>query len=236
MESLSDHCLITFNIKTGWTRPPPNKAILRKWNPKKFDSDLFEASLYWRAGNPNIEDPMNISQVVRWLDASMEEACDVAAPRIGPRRPRRRAYWWCESVADLRRQCIGARRSWQRAKRRRRPEDQIAELGVCYKHLRKDLRLEIGRRKSAAWQELLGSVDRDPWGLPYRMVLKKLRTASLGLTEVLDPEVLSELLKSLFPCNLEPDPIDDWSDFVWDDVWSTSPTEINEAVKKATSS
>ncbi|KMQ86962.1 reverse transcriptase, partial [Lasius niger] len=78
-------------------------------------SDLFRASLNWRAGNPTLEDPMDITQVVRWLDSSMEEACDVAAPRIGLRRPRRKAYWWCESVADLRHQCIRARRCWQRA-------------------------------------------------------------------------------------------------------------------------
>ena len=93
---------------------------------------------------------MDITQVVRWLDSSMEEACDVAAPRIGPRRPRRKAYWWCESVADLRHQCIRARRCWQRAKKRRRPAEDIADLGIQYKHLRKDLRIEIGKRKSAA--------------------------------------------------------------------------------------
>ncbi|KMQ92579.1 reverse transcriptase [Lasius niger] len=183
-----------------------------------------------------MEDPMNIDQVVKWLDTSMEEACDVAAPWIGSRRPRRKAYWWCEFVADLRRRCIRARRSWQRAKKRRRSEETIADLGVHYKHLRKDLRLEIGRRKSAAWQELLGSVDKDPWGLPYRLVLKKLKTASLGLTEVLEPEMLTDLLESLFPPNDEPDPVDDWSNFVWDNAWATSPTEVNEAIKKATSS
>ncbi|KMQ92251.1 reverse transcriptase [Lasius niger] len=194
MESLSDHCFITFEVETGWKRPPPNHTAQRRWNSKKFDSDLFRASLIWRAGNPTLEDPMDIVQVARWLDLSMEKACDVAAPRIGPRRPRRKTYWW-------------SKLSW-----------------------------EIGRRKSAAWQELLGSVDKDPWGLPYRLVLKNLRTTSLGLTEVLEPETLSELLESLFPPNNRPDPIVDWSDFVWDNMWATSPTEVNEAIRKATSS
>lgn len=161
---------------------------------------------------------MDIVQVTKWLDLSVEEACDVAAPRIGPRRPRRKVYWWSESVADLRRQCIRARRCWQKAKKKRRPTKLIADLGVKYKHLRKDLRTEIGRLKSVAWQKLLGSVDRDPWGLPYWLVLKKLKTASLGLTEVLDPDTLSELLKSLFPPNNKSNPIVDWSDFVWDNA------------------
>lgn len=56
MESLSDHCYISFEVKMGWARPPPNRTVQRKWNSKKFDKDLFEASLIWRAGNPIIED------------------------------------------------------------------------------------------------------------------------------------------------------------------------------------
>lgn len=47
MELLSDHCFITFEVKTGWTRPPPNHTVQRRWNPKKFNSDLFRASLIW---------------------------------------------------------------------------------------------------------------------------------------------------------------------------------------------
>lgn len=112
----------------------------------------------------------------------------------------------------------------------------IAELGMCYKRLRKDLRTEINRLKSVAWQELLSSVDEDPWGLPYKLVLKKLKPASLGLTEVLEPGILSELLKSLFPLNNAPDSIVDWSDFTWSNKWAISSGELNQAIKKAAAS
>lgn len=46
---------------------------------------------------------------------------------------------------------------------------------------------------------MIAELDSDPWGLPYRLVLGKLRTASVGLTETLKPEVLGRLLGSLFP-------------------------------------
>lgn len=42
------------------------------------------------------------------------------------------------------------------------PQDEIVTIGANYKELRKDLRIEINRLKSAAWQELLDTIDGDP--------------------------------------------------------------------------
>lgn len=81
----------------------------------------------------------------------------------------------------------------------------------------KELRTEINRLKSLAWQELIDSINDDPWGLPYRLVLGRLRSASPSLTELLDPETLENLLNSLFPRNLYADPIRDWSNLAWSD-------------------
>lgn len=107
--------------------------------------------------------------MIRWLDRVMQEICDAATNRIGPRKPRRQTYWWQESVAVLRSGCIHARRQWQRAKRRRRRNQQeIEDLGEAYKLKRKELRTEIAKLKSQAWQELIDSFDNDPWDLPYR--------------------------------------------------------------------
>ncbi|KMQ93755.1 reverse transcriptase [Lasius niger] len=90
---------------------------------------------------------------------------------------------------------------------------------------RKDLRKEIAKLKSAAWQELIDSIDSDPWGLPYRLVIKKLKAATPSMTELLDPDVLSDLLDSLFPRNNRPDPITDWSGFEWSEDWAVSQNE-----------
>ncbi|KMQ87838.1 gag-pol polyprotein [Lasius niger] len=157
--------------------------------------------------NPEAEDAQDLNQTIKDLDKLMEEACDASAPRIGPRRPRRKAYWWQESVANLRILCIRARRLWQRAKRRMRSSVVISDLGKKYKTARKDLRLEINRLKAKAWQELIESIDKDPWGLPYKLVLGKLRPAAPGLSELLEHDVLSNLLDSLFPRNNLPDPL-----------------------------
>ncbi|KMQ91492.1 reverse transcriptase [Lasius niger] len=176
-EWLSDHICISFDICVGRPSLPPIRGLNRRWNLRKFDRDFFKAALIWGSRNPELEDECDLSQSIRDLDRIMEEACDAAALRIGPRRPRRCAYWWSESAATLRNACIRARRSWQRAKRRSRSPTVIKELGGIYKAARKDLRLEINRLKARSWQELIESVDRDPWGLPYKLVLDEVYNA-----------------------------------------------------------
>lgn len=70
----------------------------------------------------------------------MMEACDAAADRIGPRKPKKLVYWWQESAAILRRECIKSRRLWQRAKKKQFPTEKIDELGLSYKNKRRELR------------------------------------------------------------------------------------------------
>jgi len=85
-----------------------------------------------------------------------------------------------------------------RVKKRKLPREHT-ELGNTYKVKRKD-RAAIIKAKAQAWQELIDSVNRDPWGLPYKLVLGKLKPAAQALTELLDPENLGELLDS-FECH-----------------------------------
>lgn len=109
-ESLSDHLYISFLVKTDRNCPPPNKTRMRRWNLRKFNNDLFTATLIWQCKELVIGDQVSLSQVIKKLDKLMEKACDVVAPRIGPIKPRRQAYWWSGNVATLRYECIQARR------------------------------------------------------------------------------------------------------------------------------
>lgn len=57
----------------------------------------------------------------------------------------------------------------------------------------------ISRAKSKVWDELLESLDRDPWGRPYRMVRERLRRRRTPLTETLEVEFLDDVVNTLFP-------------------------------------
>lgn len=233
-ETLSDHCYVSFSVETARQAPPLSRNKTRRWNLRKFNTDHFLATLHWHERDTIEEQQFNLEGMTSWLDKIMEEACDAAAPRVGPKKPKRQAYWWNVNAASLRHDCIRARRTWQRAKRRRRPENQVQELGEIYKSTRKKLRNEINNAKSSAWQELINTIEKDPWGLPYKLVLRKLKPATSTLTEILEPEILSELLDSLFPKCVGREMLANRRDFGWCEDWSVSPAEVARVVKKRT--
>lgn len=48
---------------------------------------------------------------------------------------------------------------------------------------------------------MIAAIDRDPWGLPYKIVMGKLRRSNPTLSETLDKVNFDRLLNSLFPGN-----------------------------------
>lgn len=71
-------------------------------------------------------------------------------------------------------------------------------LRNVYRRARRELSKAILIAKRAAWTELLTTIEEDPWGLPYKIVVKKLARDS-NLTCTLEESVLNDLLGSLFP-------------------------------------
>lgn len=75
-------------------------------------------------------------------------------------------------------------------------------------------------------------LERDPWGLPYKVVLNKLRRASPTLTEIIDEEVLRDTINKLFPTDPE------WSNgcirenFEWNEADDITREEVYKIVKK----
>ena len=57
----------------------------------------------------------------------------------------------------------------------------------------------IRKAKAKAWDDLLDTIDGDPWGRPYRLVLGKLITKGPPTTEQLDPQFLEQVIHTLFP-------------------------------------
>lgn len=91
----------------------------------------------------------------------------------------------------------------QGRKRKRRSarasEEELNEIKDEYRRIKRELRKEIKRAKMESWRELIATIERDPWGLPYKIVLRKLKNVALGLTEQLDEVKVEKLLQSLFP-------------------------------------
>lgn len=102
-----------------------------------------------------------------------------------------------------------------------------------YRSSRRILRFFIKKSKANSWNELIGSIEDDPWGLPYKMVLNKLRRSGLGLSEELDATTLEKLLTSLFPAGEEHTPDEIWTNGdVTVDFSEVSALEVRSALKR----
>ncbi|KMQ89582.1 reverse transcriptase [Lasius niger] len=175
-----------------------------------MDNIWFTMALEWSCAiGPSPDDPMTAESLRSWITRIITEACDASAPRIVGHKAKSCAYWWSDVIADLRKKSVKARRAWTRSKKRNSPEETEKYRSV-YRQAKKTLRKEINKAKISAWCELIRTVDADPWGLPYRIVLKRLRRASPSLTETLDEETLEEVLSLLFPNGTVHDPAAEW--------------------------
>ncbi|XP_053990545.1 uncharacterized protein LOC128882803 [Hylaeus volcanicus] len=130
----------------------------------------------------------DVDREADWLRKALTAACDAAMPRA-------------------RKLPSAARRGFTRTRRRRnRDPAWEAELYEVYRQATVDLQRAIRRAKVSACGELLGTLEKDPWWRPYRIVLGRMRPAAPPVTESLDPPVLERVVDTLFPVDPEEDP------------------------------
>lgn len=131
---------------------------------------------------------------VERLQRYQTQARDAAMPIRSAVRGRRAVHWWSEEIANLRRAAIAARRSYQCTGRRANTGGREETFDV-YNQARKVLRVAIRKAKEASWRKLCESLDSDPWGVPYRLVTKRL---GHRLPAIEEPR-LSNIARGLFP-------------------------------------
>lgn len=197
VEILSDHLPIEFTVGDIGNRPRSEANL--GWNFAKADWEELSAAMELSCDASTEDVRSDVNRFNDWLMSNVTSACNVAAPK---RRlvNKRHTYWWSPELAQARKDCIKLRRRLTRARRRHGMDsDTTMALNGEYKYARKTLRQMIAKAKCAAWQSLIESIEENPWGRPYKLVLNKLRGATLKLTQVLDSDRLEGLLDSLFP-------------------------------------
>lgn len=237
LESLSDHQYVMFSVGGGTGSYVPRGPTPKRWNLKKLDEDMFQWAITWHCSTgPSEETVSSASKYSEWVDWVMTDSADASAPRCFSKKTRKQAYWWNEELGEIRRACIRSKRAWTRSKRRRHSlPEEIDNFGREYKQKRNDLRDAIKKAKSTAWSELIETIDKDPWGLPYRIVLNRLRQSSPSLTETLERDTLEVLLNDLFPRGRTHDPATIWQDWRredWNSEWDIPTCDVYRVVKE----
>jgi len=181
LETLSDHRYIELGLTAR--RPLAGTMVEeeRWWSLARLNPDLLMASVHaslWVWGE-EVQSWEGLEELALRFRKALWGACDASMPRVRRGCGRRSAYWWTEEIAKLREVLVQARRRLQRHLRRRnRDEAGIERARGEYREARCSLGAAIGRSKAAAWEDLISSLNEDPWGRPYRLVLNKLRPRS----------------------------------------------------------
>jgi hypothetical protein len=151
-----------------------------------MDRDLLQAAVTVSAWNwgARASQEGGIDQEAESLQRDIRASMPRSIPGGGARN--RCAYWWTEEIAELRR----ARR------KRRRDEEEISCCYEGYREKRRALQQQIQNAKARSWMELVKSVESDPWGRPYRLVMKKLRPPAPPPT---DRKHGTNVIGTLFP-------------------------------------
>lgn len=181
VESASDHRYLQFTLDLTPDADDDDGDLPRGWSFRQLDPVALATHLATTA-QPAVNDATTASQAADDLTEYLEAACNSCMPpRATPRAGRRSAHWWSNNLATLRRSTVKARRAAQRSARRRDPREQTDVLRAAYTEARKALRDAIRAAQANSWAELCRSVDNDPWGLPYRVVTKKISRKRPGV-------------------------------------------------------
>ncbi|KAI4472929.1 hypothetical protein M0804_015552 [Polistes exclamans] len=196
-ESLSDHLNVIFKYMheaTGLRSSCPRNKIFPKWDTRVVDENRLGAALV--SGEWTRDDEMDL---VTWVNDTLLISSDMSMPRVRIRADKSRVVpWWSREIALLRGAATTARRRYLRAQRGGDP-DRIRECLEIRREKKRDLAFAIKRAKASAWRNFIATIEDDPWGRPYRMVMGKLGACGVPLTEALDPHLLERIVAALFP-------------------------------------
>lgn len=214
VETLSDHRYIRFEIATSFSLGNSNSQTNNtngihsfKWAISHLDKDLALEAAIVQSWLSSSTEPMNIEEEAISLGQSLTEICNASMPKVRTRPLKRQVFWWSEEIAELRKACVVARRQYTRHRRRRNRDPELDEqFYEPYRTSKKVLKTAIVRAKENARKELLRSLDRDPWGRPYKTVRAKIRPEVTPVAQTLEPQFLEEIVTTLFPTRESYDP------------------------------
>lgn len=191
----SDHQYISYTLQMQYTqntRQRNTNNSTHKWNVKKLNKTILIGEIDRRLSGTRAED--NTSEIVDSTMNAIKLGCSKSMPKRRTTNFSKEAvYWWNNEIAGLRQNCLSMRRRYTRA-RRRSSADTEAQT---YREARKILRNAIFASKRQKWEELRQDINQNPWGLGYKLVMRKLGKRFPAAE--MERETMKNIVMSLFP-------------------------------------
>lgn len=210
VETLSDHLYIRMDLSSS-SDVTTTTAMARqagqhpfpRWSVAQMNRDLLKEASIVQAWAMSSE-PTEVDEGAHRLRSALTQVCDAAMPRVRRRPPRRAVYWWTPEISGLREECSAARRRYTHYRRRRLLRNEASyevekQLHEVYLTAKKSLQRAIAQSKDEGRREMVRQLDNDPWGRPYRAARNKLRAQAPPLTETMEPQLLENVVSTLFP-------------------------------------
>lgn len=106
-------------------------------------------------------------------------------------------HWWNSEISTLRSTANHLRRVFQRKRKNKGPAASTAEEANA-KTAKRALVHAIKRAKESSWKKLCDMILKDPWSLPYKLVMDKL-TRPPPIPELNSPGRVRLIVNGLFP-------------------------------------
>ncbi|CAL7948146.1 unnamed protein product, partial [Xylocopa violacea] len=209
-ETLSDHRFIPFCIhdaqkavRRGSNSTTPAKRAIpkdkKRWVAGSVKTSKLEKEINeWELDETPTDLPGNR---MTGLYDKIVKICDRTMKTIKTGAPRRKnTYWWNDHTAKARRECNVARRALSRMKTKIAANlVSIEQAENRYRTARNNYRLAIKISKRKSWNDLIKDVDKNPWGLAYKIINDKLRIPTYGGILTLDENDVRRVIGELFP-------------------------------------
>lgn len=188
----SDHQYIKYRLLGGSRTEINTEQHRNKWNAAQLNEEALIAEI--ESENSDVPEG-DARTMVRRTMGIINRACNASMPRKtiyrnGNRKP---VYWWTDEIAELRKTCLTHKRRLTRMRRTTPGEAEIEN----YKRARKNLKDAIRKSKRLRWEQLRSEVNSDPWGLGYKIVLRKLGAHTAG--PIMETSKMEEIVDGLFP-------------------------------------
>lgn len=185
-ESLSDHYYILFEITPG---PPKNEMRRNKIDAKKLET-LLKSDYLSRI----LDKCTDANQCAVEITNAINGCRPIG--QIG-KKARKSVHWWSPEISTLRNTANHLRRVFQRERKKHGPAGS-ADAKSNAKAAKRALANAIKKAKETAWRDLCDLVQKDTWGLPYKLVMDKL-TRPPPIPELDTPGRLRQIVDGLFP-------------------------------------
>lgn len=110
-ETLSDHNYIIFNVEESFGQVNRHPTKTKGWQVKKLDRERLREAL----NEINTDD---LTTSAKGFTGVLTKVCNAAMPKRKSIPNKQPAYWWNTTVAELRRECVEARRRYSRSRSR----------------------------------------------------------------------------------------------------------------------